>query len=616
MNQSLTDSSLRLTPTPLIPGIPTSSSPVPSQQHALPLPALPATFALSPTSNYPAPFGSALLGERLTASVRLANISDADVRGVKMMLEVQSPAARTRLGEVVHGGPRPDDAEPASADARPWDELPCLAAGESLEIDVEHPITELGQHILICSVAWETTEGRRTFQRFLKFNANAPLAIKTRVHTPFNPDTSLDAAHRGDIYLEVLMQNVSPQAMVFGTVTLQPVEGMTARSVASLPGVTTDGETQPEGDSEVDGPSLLPGDTTQRLFIVSPEPDADDDSPTPLSSFPPSYAAGTILPLGRLDITWVAGPHREPGHFLTSTLNRRTPVAPISGSRPASILGAPRKAWEFDLVIDGERVVPEEEEFDLSVRLAVRSPPVLDAVGASNPPAPLQLGVQLLTPAPVVPQSPPPPIPAPSVAVQAPSRTGTPQRPSSPSPSLRSISNAISRAPSISRTFSPGPSRPMTPVSAQLRHAAVSNIASPSTPAPPAPPPAPPAAVFPPAPVLERPQQPLAKRLAGATAGAPPSAPTGRVAPLGASLVLPPPAEWKLVRERDGTSYAAEVPGTTAHRRWEAQYQLPLQFIAMKEGLAELGGLRVLLIDDEGVGREWESLGSVWVEAS
>lgn len=149
-----------------------SPEPVPPPNDAVPVPELAPNFTLSPTSNYAAPYGTALLGERLRASIRLVNVTDDEVRGVKMMVEVQSPSARTRLGEAVHGGPRPEGAEPATAEARPWDELPRLPASEAVEIDVEHDVAEMGQHILICSVAWETPEGRRTFQRFLKFNVS------------------------------------------------------------------------------------------------------------------------------------------------------------------------------------------------------------------------------------------------------------------------------------------------------------------------------------------------------------------------------------------------------------------------------------------------------------
>lgn len=166
----LSNRRLRLTPSLLLPGVAASPEPVPPPERATPIPPLPDNFSLSPTSNYPAPYGAALLGEHLSASFRLSNATNADVKGVKMMLEVQSPAARVRLGEIVHGGPRPDGAEPATAEARPWEELPSLLPGDGMDIDIAHDVAELGQHILICSVAWETPEGRRTFQRFLKFN--------------------------------------------------------------------------------------------------------------------------------------------------------------------------------------------------------------------------------------------------------------------------------------------------------------------------------------------------------------------------------------------------------------------------------------------------------------
>lgn len=162
---------MSLTPVTLLPPLPKpSGARVPAT--AEPYPTLPAGFQLSPTSNYAAPYGQASLGEVLRSGVRLSNKTGAGVHGVKMMMEVQSPAGRVRLGEVVHGGARPEGTDPSEAEQRAWNELPVLEPGDGVDLAGEHELTELGHHILICSVAWETAEGRRTFQRFLKFTVS------------------------------------------------------------------------------------------------------------------------------------------------------------------------------------------------------------------------------------------------------------------------------------------------------------------------------------------------------------------------------------------------------------------------------------------------------------
>lgn len=52
--------------------------------------------------------------------------------------------------------------------------------------------------------------------------------------------------------------------------------------------------------------------------------------------------------------------------------------------------------------------------------------------------------------------------------------------------------------------------------------------------------------------------------------------------------------------------------------RWEVVHEHTMRFMALDEGMCELGGLRVLLLNEERSGtvaREWESLGDVWVTA-
>jgi hypothetical protein len=110
------------------------------------------------------------LGETIKTHVILTNTSSEPVIGVKMMIEVQAPNGRYRLGElskrqVSSSGMDVDG--PDEADG----ELELQVDGE-VGLDVESEMKDVGLNVLIVSVAWETMEGRRTFQRFLKFNVS------------------------------------------------------------------------------------------------------------------------------------------------------------------------------------------------------------------------------------------------------------------------------------------------------------------------------------------------------------------------------------------------------------------------------------------------------------
>jgi len=105
------------------------------------------------------------------------------VLGTKMMVEIQGPTGRYRLGEVVHSN-KPaiemegDETEKAEGgDEAKVEELPVLKGREIVDLEVESEMKELGLHVLICSVAWETVEGRRTFQRFHRFNVSPAIHL-------------------------------------------------------------------------------------------------------------------------------------------------------------------------------------------------------------------------------------------------------------------------------------------------------------------------------------------------------------------------------------------------------------------------------------------------------
>lgn len=82
-----------------------------------------------------------------------------------MMLEVQGPNGRYRLGEIVHTND--DDTKPTEEGQEPE-----MDVGGYVDMDVGGEMKDVGVNLLICSVAWETDGGRKTFQRFFKFNVS------------------------------------------------------------------------------------------------------------------------------------------------------------------------------------------------------------------------------------------------------------------------------------------------------------------------------------------------------------------------------------------------------------------------------------------------------------
>ncbi|WVF71657.1 hypothetical protein IAT40_006465 [Kwoniella sp. CBS 6097] len=766
---------IKISPPSLISSYIPNNAPLPSSPRQLPSP--PTGFSFSPTPNYPAPFGSLSLGSTLSLDLALENthLNRQDVLGVKMMVEVQGPSGRYRLGEVIHSDPNQpiedegktpkgdnDGVENSQTDeSGEGKELPALRFGDSVPIHVESEMKEIGMNVVIVSVAWETLEGRRTMQRFLKYNVNPPLAIKTRIQTPSHPNTALSREKREDVYLEVLMQNVSSEGMNLSNVFLEAVQGLKSQSITrdNKPSKPNSAE-NPEKEQQNE--TLLPNDTRQYLFVLSPDRSASaspsqSNKDASQSVFPPSHPAGTILPLGRLDVSWVSGVYHIPGRLQTSTLNRRAPVSPIASTStggtasprgtgmamaralsaqsssdpaPAGPLITPLKdrgsllapsplhgklqedaevsQWEFDLTLDGERQVEMEKTFKLAFKLGIRSSqPILDdqrqkgytvgegkKVGGEEgddddddvplsrrasriqehnlppPPSP-KIAIQYLTPVPptTATTSSATGQPGPQVSVLPPSRTSTPL---SPPPRAQGPSDKRAYTPlqqsalGSTSTLNQPSSRPGTPLSARLRQAqsqglAPSANASVAGSAPGTPrfsstlgagdgvqssrisvsagasaameTTSVPVVEFPPVPtfVQAHSQQTTASSKNPNSNSALPNTAvqTNQVIQIGNSLIHLPSKTLVKVSENTGPSYADEV----VHKRWEASYEFELEFIAFDEGLAGLGGLRVLLLDDEEgqphkgadegqwngtmsgyVAREWDNLGdlNIW----
>lgn len=125
-----------------------------------------------------------------------------------------------------------------------------------------------------------------------------------------SPTALLTPSEREKVFLEVHIQNVTQETMFFERLAFEPMDNWHVQD----PNVSGDNQ------SLFSGPLALmnPQDIRQYIFILSP---TSTSVLLPLTVHPP----GSILPLGRLNITWRSS-YGEPGRLLTSLLTRRIPL--------------------------------------------------------------------------------------------------------------------------------------------------------------------------------------------------------------------------------------------------------------------------------------------------
>ncbi|KAJ7771797.1 hypothetical protein B0H16DRAFT_196241 [Mycena metata] len=302
-----------------------STASILSLQGKTPLPTHPKTLRdltyASELLTLPSSFGSIQLGETFSSCLCVNNEAQVEVEAVAMKVEMQTVTSKVVLAEF--GG----------SDAR-------LGVGDTLENVVHHEIKELGQHVLACTVTYRLPPGSRsapgpaedandptlqTFRKFYKFAVTNPLSVKTKVHAPRSPSALMSNVEREKVFLEVHIQNLTPETMWFERMRFEPADEWDVVD-ANLIDVDREAE-EPESIFSGSTALMQPQDMRQYIYILSRKV-------TTLA--PIVLAPGSVIPLGRLDISWRSS-FGEPGRLLTSMLSRRIPLIaqqPVSALPP------------------------------------------------------------------------------------------------------------------------------------------------------------------------------------------------------------------------------------------------------------------------------------------
>jgi trafficking protein particle complex subunit 13 len=126
-----------------------------------------------------------------------------------------------------------------------------------------------------------------------------PLAVKTKIHLPRSPSALLSRTEREKVFLEVHIQNLTPDALWFQRIGFESAEGWNASDIVASADEAVFSDTMT---------LMQPQDTRQYIYILTP---------SSLPPFPVVYPPGSVIVLGRLDISWRSS-FGEPGRLLTS----------------------------------------------------------------------------------------------------------------------------------------------------------------------------------------------------------------------------------------------------------------------------------------------------------
>jgi hypothetical protein len=213
-------------------------------------------FEVNQLLKLPSSFGNIYLGETFTSYLSISNESSHAVTDVSIKVELQTSSQRLVVVDTQS------------------DPLPELKNNKSLEFIVNHEIKELGVHILVCSVNYNNTDGKKFLRKFYKFQVVNPLSVKTKVNT---------SSTGNGLFLEAQIQNLTSTSIFLERMLFETVEQFDLVEYNQLKG----------SQESVFGEDQLLGsqDIRQYLYRLAPRKEVD-------------LVARRSAALGRLDIMW------------------------------------------------------------------------------------------------------------------------------------------------------------------------------------------------------------------------------------------------------------------------------------------------------------------------
>ncbi|KFD65680.1 hypothetical protein M514_09617 [Trichuris suis] len=166
-----------------------------------------------------------------------------------------------------------------------------LEPGASLRAFFAHEVTEIGQHLLVCSLGYSQAGGKATCRKLYKFPVLKPLDVHTKFY---------DSADQ--VFLEAHVQNTTDDDMIMERIALEPTEGHVL-----IPFITN-----PLEDRCTNGWLIRP--ECMRQFLYGLKFNSGETS---------SRANRGLITVGKLSMVWRTSRGRR-GRLQTSPLERMT----------------------------------------------------------------------------------------------------------------------------------------------------------------------------------------------------------------------------------------------------------------------------------------------------
>lgn len=223
----------------------------------------------------PQAFRNIYLGETFSSYLCVYNCTPHHVNKVRIKADLQTLTNKVSL--------------PVQANK----EAVTLAPNETLDDIIHHEVKEIGNHVLVCDVSYESPAGlSESFRKFFKFQVVKPLDVQTKF---YNSET-------GEIFLEAQIQNKTSGTICLEKVELQNTDKYTVSSLNNLA----------NGESVFGSKNMLqPNNSCQFLYCIKPNMELIQDIRTLQNE----------TGIGKLDIVWRSN-LGEKGRLQTSQLQK------------------------------------------------------------------------------------------------------------------------------------------------------------------------------------------------------------------------------------------------------------------------------------------------------